>query len=313
MALTTVAITPGTGANITVDAGAGGDMQVVKLAESVAGSSSLIPGSASTGLLVNVSAVAGNVAVVNGVGTTLAVTLSGTPTIGGTVAISGTAAVTQSGTWNIGTVATITNPVTVTGTVAVSGTAAVTQSGTWNIATVATITNPVTVTGTVAISGTPTVQGTVTATQGTAAAAAGAWPVKLTDGTNSITLQSVGGVISLPVVVQAAAGASQTPWKEHVVLSASQTGVAVHTPASGKTAYVQGISVLLSGGAGLLNIYDGSNSRTTMLWASTVTWAALSQVLCPAAPIPLSAADRILKYDSGASVVGDLVVWGYDA
>jgi hypothetical protein len=47
-----------------------------------------------------------------------------------TVTVSGTVAATQSGTWNIGTVTTITNPVTVTGTVAA------TQSGTWFVQTI---------------------------------------------------------------------------------------------------------------------------------------------------------------------------------
>jgi len=58
----------------------------------------------------------------------------------------------QSGTWDIGTVTTLTgitndvniadggNTITVDGTVAISGTVAVTQSGTWNIATVTTLT-----------------------------------------------------------------------------------------------------------------------------------------------------------------------------
>ena len=390
-----------------VDATAAGAAQVIKLAESAAGSSSLIPASASTGLLVNVSAVAGNVAVVNPSGQKLAVDASGiTLTVGGTVAISGNPAVAQSGTWNIGTVATITNPVTVTGTVAISGTVPATQSGTWNIGTVATITNPVTVTGTVAISGTPTVQGTVTVTQGTAAAVAGAWPLKLTDGTNSATLQNVGGTYCLPVKVLAQAGGGysqqdktaftegttyveviggvyndafssgpsagqvsvtritanralhvnlrnaagteigtssnpvavapsgatlpvsgsvtavpstadvttgQTAWRAHVVVSAGQTSIAIRTPTSGKKTYVEGIIITLSGGSGLLYIYDGTSSASTRLWASTVTWANQTDRITPARPIPLAAINNILRYDSGASVVGDIVAWGYEA
>lgn len=59
----------------------------------------------------------------------------------GTYTVSGTVAATQSGAWNIGTVATITNPVAVTGTFwqatqPVSGTVAATQSGAWNITNV---------------------------------------------------------------------------------------------------------------------------------------------------------------------------------
>jgi len=65
-----------------------------------------------------------------------------------TVAVSGTAAVTQSGTWNIGTLTTITNAVTVSQATAanlnatVTGTVAATQSGTWtNTVTQATAAN----------------------------------------------------------------------------------------------------------------------------------------------------------------------------
>lgn len=70
------------------------------------------------------------------------VVVSGTVAISGTIPVSGTIAATQSGTWNIGTVttlSTITNPVTVAQATAanlnatVTGTVAATQSGTWNI------------------------------------------------------------------------------------------------------------------------------------------------------------------------------------
>ena len=175
MALSTIAITQGVGTAMTVDTSAGGDMQVFKLAESTLGSTALIPASASTGLLVNLGTVsAASVPVTNVGGQNLNVAVVGS--------------------------------VTVTGAVAISGAPAVAQSGGWNIGTVATITNPVTVTGTVALSGTPTVQGTVTGNQGAAAVVGNAWVVKITDGTNSAPLQNVGGTYSLPVKVMAQVG-----------------------------------------------------------------------------------------------------------
>lgn len=116
------------------------------------------------------------------------------------VTISGTVAATQSGTWNIGTVTTITNPVTVSGTVAVSsvggtvtvtGTVAATQSGTWDIGT---ITNPVAVTGTF-FQATQPVSGTVTANQGTSP-----WVVSVTSttitGTVAVTQSTSPWVVS---------------------------------------------------------------------------------------------------------------------
>lgn len=189
MSLSTISITQGTGTAITVDTSAGGDMQVIKLAESALGSNSLVPASASTGLLVNIGTVSvgGGVPVTNAGGGNLNVAVVGTATISGSVSVTGTPSVAQSGTWNIGTVATITNPVTVTGMVSLSGTSPV--------------------------------SGTVTSNQGTAAAAAGAWPVKLTDTTNTITLQSVSGTWCLPVKVLAVSGGGysqqdKTPFTE---------------------------------------------------------------------------------------------------
>jgi hypothetical protein len=59
-----VAITPGSGATIaTDDAGAGGHVQIIKLAISTDGSATLIPAEATNGLDVDVTRVQGNVAV----------------------------------------------------------------------------------------------------------------------------------------------------------------------------------------------------------------------------------------------------------
>lgn len=72
----------------------------------------------------------------------------------------------------------------------VSGTVAATQSGTWNIGTLTTITNAVAVTGTF-FQATQPVSGTVTANQGTANTAANAWFIKQTDGTNTAPTMDV--------------------------------------------------------------------------------------------------------------------------
>lgn len=102
------------------------------------------------------AAAAGTVAVTSGTVTvgnaTLAVTQSGTWNIGSistlpnvTVA-AGTVAATQSGTWNIGSVSTMP-------TVTVTGAVAATQSGTWNIGAVTTLPNVVVGSGTVVATG----------------------------------------------------------------------------------------------------------------------------------------------------------------
>jgi hypothetical protein len=98
------------------------------------------------------------------------------------------------------------------GSLTVDGTVAATQSGTWNIGTVTTITGPVPITdnsGLISVDdgdGSLTVDGTVTAIQGTAAASSGGWPVKLTDGTINATLTAVASDNCLDVNVVQSVG-----------------------------------------------------------------------------------------------------------
>lgn len=398
MSISSLQITQGSGTNITVDSTAAGNIQVIKLAENTLGSSSLVPASASTGLLVNVSAVAGNVAVVNTGGGKLAVDGSGvTQPVSGTVTASAgntvpiAVRVSSGAAWVDTIPVSIAGTVTVSGTVAISGTPAVSQSGTWNIGTVATITNPVTVTGTVVLSGTSPVSGTVTSNQGTPAAAANGWPVKITDGTNTIALVSVTGVQTIPVKVLstvgggislqdktaftegttftdvaggvyndsfagspsagqascvritafrafhsnlrdnsgnevgvntkpleihpapsgATGGATRTPWKSHVGFTASLTGQVIRTPTAGKTSFIEGYTIQFTG-SGALTLFDNTDTATTRIYKGT--GAATTQVtICPATPIPTSAANNVIYWTTGAGAVGDIVMWGYEA
>lgn len=121
--------TPGTGASVaTDDAGAGGHVQIVKLAVSADGSAAVLPADGTYGLAVDIKR---TVSVVLGAGSSVigavtqsgawAVSISGTPTVtvqdgggsvsvddnGGSLTVDGTVAATQSGTWNIGSVATL--------------------------------------------------------------------------------------------------------------------------------------------------------------------------------------------------------------
>ncbi len=81
--------------------------------------------------------------------------------------------------------------------ITVDGTVAATQSGTWNIGSVASITADVNIAdggNDISIDdggNVITVDGTVSVTQGTAAAASGAWPMLLSNGTINATLTTV--------------------------------------------------------------------------------------------------------------------------
>jgi len=441
--------TQGTGAEITtVQASSDGShVQVVALsAIGATGDRSPLPTSATLGLGVQVLGVGSGVTfpVVNNGSTKLVVDGSQvnqpvinatSTTLGVNAAVGSPVAVRVSnGSAFVDTIpVNIQNSsVTVAGTVAISGTPAVTQSGVWNIGTVGTITNPVTITGTVSLGATATVAGTVTATQGTAAALAGAWPTKITDGTNSVGTQTVSSKVGLNVVVlggsglgysqqdktaftegttfveviggvyndafssspsagqasvlritpnraahanlrrqdgtevgttanplyvqastanfpinvvqiggvpvvSAAAGVQQvgitdgagnlfkntnplcvTPapnpgtfWRQHIAYTASQTAQSIHTPASGKTAFVQGL-ILTPTAGGNVTIYDQTDSATSELFDGTLPASGVFPIMF-SPPVPLSAINNLLRYNTGSGAAGDLVAWGYDA
>lgn len=101
----------------------------------------------------DLSATQDNVAISDGTDT-LAIDASGNIGVtdaGGSLTVDGTVAATQSGTWNIDTVTTltgITNDVNIAdggNSITVDGTVAATQSGVWNIGTVASITADVSI------------------------------------------------------------------------------------------------------------------------------------------------------------------------
>ena len=158
MANSAVAVTPGAGANIAVNAVGGLDMQVVKL--DLGGDGASIPASSdgTNGMDVHVQKVEGVVVVNNPTAANLKVDASGA-----TVPVSAASALPVS--------ALVTAPAFVR-----------LSDGTNPIATLP-------------------VSGTVTANQGTAAAAAGAWPVELSDGTSVAGLTNVGGAQALKVDV----------------------------------------------------------------------------------------------------------------
>lgn len=300
--------------------------------------------------------------------------------------------------------------VAVMGTVAISGTPAVAQSGAWNIGTVASITNPVTVAGTVAISGTVPVSGTVTANQGTAAAIANAWVTKISDGVNPVGVTNVSGAFTLKVDIikqigggysqqertaftdgttpteviggvyndaitaagagQAAAaritpnralhlnlrrqdgtelGIAATPvrtdptgvttqpvsgtvtaiqgtpaawavqaapttagmWRIHFAYTASLSDQDIHTPAGGKTVYLEGLIITPTAAGALLKIYDQTNADANMLYVGMPPLGTF--VITPARPLALSAANNNLRWATGAAAAGDVVAWGYEA
>lgn len=252
--------TPGTGAEIKTDQGSttGDHMQVIKLAEGIAGSENLLPSTVENGLLVEVSRV------------------------DGTLSING--------------------PVTIEGTPNVSITAS----------------TVIPVTGSVALSGVPTVQGTVTANQGSPQTDANAWPIKISDGAHEAHLTAVGGNYAQDVNIVAAPDplpvqnqpVTSGRWRQHMTFSASQTGITLHTPASGKTCYVLGFILTPTAAGAIFKLFDNADSDTAELFNGQPPAGCFIQNYPQA--YPLSAAGNSLCYSTGGSAAGDLVVWGYD-
>lgn len=186
MSYTSVAITPGAGANIAVDAVSGLDLQVVKLDFGASGASLPAVADSSGFLKINLAAQAlGAVIVNNSTAANLKVDASGA-----TVPISAASAIPVSAAVNAPVFVELSN-----------GSAAIT---------------------------TLPVSGTVTANQGTAASNASAWPIKISDGTNTAPLDSSNGnALKVSVV------ASVIP-QTQADKSAFTEGTSVLTPIGGE-------------------------------------------------------------------------------
>jgi len=223
MAIESLAITPGSGANVAVDTAAEGHVQIVKLAISADGDATPITATAANGLLVDVSRVTGNVTVVQATAANLKVDASGVavPITDNAGSLTVDAPATTPVAVRLSTGSAFIDTIPISGTVTiqdggniidVQGTVAATQSGAWNIGTLTTITNAVPITdnaGSITVDSTGnvlTVSGTVTSNQGTPAVIGNAWPVKQTDGTLTATITNVGADNGLDVNVIGSVG-----------------------------------------------------------------------------------------------------------
>jgi hypothetical protein len=112
------------------------------------------------------------------------------------------------------------------------------------------------------VSGTVTVNGTVTSNQGTAAALAGAWPVKVTDGTNTMPTMDVAARAGFQKITDGTNTASVT-----AASALKVDGSAVTQPVSGTVTSNQGTAAALAG-AWPVKVTDGTNTMPTMDVAS---------------------------------------------
>jgi len=256
-----ISVTPGVGKDVKTDqgAGSGAHMQVVKLAVSADGAEELNPADVANGLDVDVTRVQGNVTVVQATPANLRVDASGVPVPvtdnSGSLTVDAPVATPAFVRLSNGAAAVDTIPVSDAGgalsvddgggSLTVDGTVAATQSGTWNVAAVTSITNAVHVDDNASSlsvddgAGSLTVDGAVTGAQGTPAAVANAWPVKLSDGADTAGITTVGAAKALKVDVIQDVGNATKADKGAFVEGADKVvpvaGVYNETPASDPT------------------------------------------------------------------------------
>lgn len=161
------------------------------------------------------------------------------------------------------------------------------------------------------------VSGTVTANQG-----GGPWSENLAQvggaavATAAVGVQKVGisdatGAAfgpANPVPVQAAPRSGK--WRAHVLLAVNASNVAIHTPPGGKTVYVQGW-ILTINTSDVFVLSDNAQSDSTDLYKGQPGAYTITQNYTE--PEPLAAVNNVLRYSTGASIAGDLTVWGFDA
>ena len=170
--------------------------------------------------------------------------------------------------------------------------------------------------------GTLTVDGTVTSNQGTAAAASGGWPVKLTDGTDTVGISTIGSDKAAkvdvlnpetdPVKVSTVRPSETRVTKGSVNIAASTTGGTVWTPAAGKKFVIT--DLILSptelAGGGRVTIFDGTNATGNIVWDGYLYMN--EHLNFQARPWASSTADNVLKATTDANADVLITVNGYE-
>lgn len=105
-------------------------------------------------------------------------------------------------------------------------------------------------------------------------------------------------------------GGGEVRVSTQLALTASQTGVTIVTPTSGKKFGVRKI-ILVASVAGVLTLFDQTNSASTIIFKGTLP--AGVTILDFDEPFISDTVDNILKYTSGTGLVAEITVHGFDA
>lgn len=167
-------------------------------------------------------------------------------------------------------------------------------------------------------SGSLTVDGTVTANQGGAP-----WSQNITQLLGVAIVAAAAGILKVGVVDGAGALFSdsnplpvkptnygKTPVRKVNTFAAAETDIAIWTPGASAKFVIE--SILISAtGAGVLRIFDNSNSAANTITLHTLAVGNQLQIVFPSGH-PSSAPNNVLRYSTGAGAAGDITVFGYE-
>ncbi len=323
-------ITAGSGTKIHTDEGgvSGGHMQTVKLAVSADGVETFIPATVANGLLVDVSRVAGNVTVIQGTATNLKVDASdnAVPVTddGGSLTVDAPVATPAFVRLSDGSNPIATLPVSLPGGVVVNS-GAITVSGTATVTQGAAGGADWPVVESVSLPGIKTAVELIDNMIATAAAASPANGAMLAgdeSGTARLVKVDAGGrLVITPVAASGSAyadanplpvrnvAADKTPISKEVALTASLSDQTLWTPAGGNKFLVETMILTIST-SGALEVFDNTDAAGNYLYKGTPP-VGVFVITFPNGKVS-QAADNLLRWTTGANIVGDLVVHGYE-
>jgi hypothetical protein len=158
--------------------------------------------------------------------------------------------------------------------------------------------------------GSLTVDGGVTAAQGAPIAVASAWPMKVSDGTDTVGISTVGGVKALKVDVVQEAGPVGTRVTKSVTLAAGETGTTLWDPAAGYKFVITDILIAMQE-SGRVTIFDQTNSAANIIFDGEI-YGPPYHFNFQARPWRSAAADNILKATTDGDAACTITVHGYE-
>lgn len=158
--------------------------------------------------------------------------------------------------------------------------------------------------------GSLTVDGGVTAAQGAPIAPASAWPTKISDGTDTVGISTVGAVKALKVDVVQQAGPVGTRVTKSVTLAAGETGTTLWDPATGYKFVITDILIAMQE-SGRVTIFDQTNSAANIVFDGEI-YGPPYHFNFQARPWRSATADNILKATTDGDAACTITVHGYE-